>query len=83
MFVVMLTSTPTGSGIVRSQSSEAQSRTSMHGNVYQPNEELFERGHPNSFPFSSNEDDTEKDSQEVNCCRYLGYKVKDYNQILL
>ena len=62
MFVVMLTSTPKSSrtGRVRSQSSEARSGTSMHGNVYQPNEELFERGRPNSFPFSSDEDDTEK-----------------------
>ena len=50
----------------------------MHRNVYQPNEELFERGRPNSFPFSSAEDDTEKDGQEVNCCWFLGYKVKHY-----
>ena len=79
MFVVMLTSTPKSSRSerVRSQSSEARSGISMHGNLYQPNEELFERRRLYSFPFSS-DDDTEKDGQEVNCCRFLGYNVKHY-----
>ena len=47
----LLTSTPKSlrTGKVRSQSSEARSRTSMHGNVYQPNEELFKRGRPNLY----------------------------------
>ena len=81
MFTATLTSSRTRR--VPSQSSEAQSRTWTYGIVYQPNEGLFERECPKSFPFSPNEDHTGKDGLKVKCCRLCGYRVKHYQSNII
>ena len=43
----------------------------------------FERGRPNSFPLISDEDDTGKNGQEVNCCKFWCYKVKHYQSTII